>query len=324
MTEEIKGTTEDLGNDTLSSGDDTIASGDDTLVGDDTAKGEDKSSLLDTSDKDVTATAPANFPENWRQLMAGDAEGAIKTLERYKSPADVAKALLAFKSKVSSGELKSADAPEGEEELAAWRKERGIPETADAYLENVQLPGGLQVGEADKAILGKVMEAFHGSHLPQDVVNSAVGAYYEAQEAEATALREADQQAVQEAEDSLRAEWGDEYRGNVNHIAAMLDGESEGFRAMVEFARDAEGNPLFANPQFVKFMLSVAQDRAPAGKVLPAGQAPSQTNVEARLKEIKEYRMKDERAYYKDKAVLEEERNLLEALEKIQARDKSA
>jgi len=70
----------------------------------------------------------ATWRDDWRQQMAGEDAKALKQLERYNSPADVATALRAAQLKISSGELKST-LPGGatEQQVAAWRAENGIP-----------------------------------------------------------------------------------------------------------------------------------------------------------------------------------------------------
>ena len=38
--------------------------------------------------------APADWPDNWRELMAGDDEKVLKRLDRFQSPKNVAKSWL--------------------------------------------------------------------------------------------------------------------------------------------------------------------------------------------------------------------------------------
>jgi hypothetical protein len=103
----------------------------------------------DTSEE-TTEVTPA-WPDDWRQQIAGDDEKALNQLGRYATPADIwtkARALeqrissgiwtkaRALEQRISSGELQdqSPFPDKGtEDEQAAWRAERNLPDAPDKY-----------------------------------------------------------------------------------------------------------------------------------------------------------------------------------------------
>ncbi len=86
------------------------------------------------------------FPGKLARSDGGRRQGFPHRLDRFDSPAAVAKSYRELEAKVSSGELKAPVKPPAAdakpEEVAAWRKEQGLPETAQAYVEGLKLPNG--------------------------------------------------------------------------------------------------------------------------------------------------------------------------------------
>src|SRR5690606_11096008 len=119
------------------------------------------------------------WPTDWREQLANGDEKLLSVLKRYTSPKSWSDAAFALRQKMSSGELKRA-APGKDakpEEIAAWRKEMGIPESPDKY--DLTLEGGLVIGDEDKPYISKFTERMHGKNASNEVVKEAVSAYYE-------------------------------------------------------------------------------------------------------------------------------------------------
>ena len=86
------------------------------------------------SDGDGTVVAPADWPADWREKLAGEDTKFLGRLKRYQSPQSFAKSWLDAQSKISAAkpEKPSGDDPEA---LSKWRASVGLPEAPEGYLE---------------------------------------------------------------------------------------------------------------------------------------------------------------------------------------------
>jgi hypothetical protein len=210
----------------------------------------------------------ATWPEDWRDQMAAGDEKTRKLLDRYASPKDVSNAWRAFQLKMSSGELKSTLPKDARpEDVAKWRAENGIPEKHTDY----KMPEGMAVGEADKPLIDLFLQDMHGENAPPQVVQKAVASYYKIQELQKAQIAENDVVHKQESEDALRAEWGGEYRGNVNAIKGMLESAPGGIADKILSARMADGRAITNDPAVLAWLASTARELNPVATVVPAG-----------------------------------------------------
>ena len=269
---------------------------------------------------DKPSAAPATWPEDWRTRMAGDDEATGKLLGKYGDPAAVAKALreanLAISRRAEVPKAPGADAKP--EDVAAWRKQHGIPEAAAGYLE--KLPEGLVIAEGDKDLVGIFAQDMHGKNVAPDVVHAALGSYYKVQAAAAAKRQEMDVHASTATTDILRQEWGNgEYRGNINAIMGFLDTMGSDVRDIVLNARGPDGVPIASNPSVLKGLLSSALAVNPAATILPGSGGSSGQGVEDRIAAIEGImRGKDARtAYWGNEPLQKEYRSLLDARTKM-------
>ena len=164
------------------------------------------------------------WPDTWRETYAGEDEGKLAKLSRYSSPNAAFDAMISAQTKISSGEYKATTPfPDkgSEEEQTTWRTENGIPESADKY--DMTFENGLVIGDDDKPIIDEFLNAAHAANMPPAQAKTAVEWYYQNQEKQAELLAESDTAQQTETEDALRAEWGNEYRANINRIHGLLD-----------------------------------------------------------------------------------------------------
>lgn len=298
----------------------------DNAVDDQKDEAQDKGgeSLLNSSAEDKQSAAPADFPEDWRQKLAGEDEKALKRLERFKSPKDVFTAYRALEAKMSSGEVKSSLPDDAsEEEIAAYRKDHGIPETPDGYLE--ALPSGVVVGDDDREMMNSFLEKVHAKNASPEFVSEAIDWYYQTQEESIAAQAEADKQRRQEAEEELRAEWGAEYRSNINSIKAFLETApaSEDGTALSELllgARLADGTPLGDHPSALRWLAKLADEANPAGFVAPGVAGNQADTIESEITEIEKTMRTNRKAYDKDQKMQERYLQLLDARDKLKQR----
>lgn len=209
-----------------------------------------------------------DWPENWRELYANGDEKVLKQLGRYASPKAALDALFAAQQKIRSGELKTVLKPDASpEEIAAWRADNGIPESPDKY--ELNLPGGLIVGEADKPIVDNFLKQAHEANMHPDQVNKVLGWYMEQQEQAQAQLAERDEQTRRECEDDLRKEFGPEYRRNLAVANELLSGAPEGVKDALLSARAADGTPLGNDPNLIRWLVGLAREINPIGTVVP-------------------------------------------------------
>jgi hypothetical protein len=173
------------------------------------------------------------FPETWRQDLAGNDRAFRKTLDRFDSPAALAKAYRELTARLSSGELKSTKPPPdtaAPEQVAAWRAEHGLPESAAAYVDGLQLGDGTVTGEAEKALLASFAEQAMNGHWTAAQYNQAVGWYFDLQDSLAAQRDHTDGAFKHEASAELKREWGHDYAVNRNACAVLRPQLPGGFQ----------------------------------------------------------------------------------------------
>jgi hypothetical protein len=160
------------------------------------------------------------WPEGWQAQIAGDDDKALTQLTRYKTPADIWTKARALESRITSGELKESSPfpTEGsDEDKAAWRQAQGLPESYDKY----EIGRELETDE-EKAAINGFLEYAHGQNMTPDNVKAMVDYFYTRQDSLEADRAEGDTLAQQETDDKLRAEWGADYRANINRIDNLI------------------------------------------------------------------------------------------------------
>lgn len=283
----------------------------------------------DPSPKPAPQT-PADWPADWREKLAGEDTAFLNTLKRYASPTAVGEWLRKQQLRIGSGELKEVKLPPGKdakpEEVAAWRKDQGLPEKAESYIEAMKLPDGMVPGENDKPLLTSFAQTAMTKNMTLDAFNAAVSWYYETQDRVAQQRQEADNNNRIEAEQRLIADMGADFRPNMNALKAFWSGAPEGLAESILSARDSEGRVVGDRPEVVMFFANISRELNPAATVLPAGSAQGPTAISDRIKEIEGLMYKDSPPgsgrwgpHYTE-ALQQEYRNLVAAHERISAR----
>jgi hypothetical protein len=287
-------------------------------------KAADGATLLAGDVAEKAVTAPATWPEDWRTKLAGEDQKALKQLERYGSPADLYKKTRELEAKFSSGDYKR-DLPKDAkpEEVAAWRVERGIPDKPEGYLEKLALPDGMVLGEADKPIVASFAEAALDGNMDAGQLSKLVTQYYKMQDQIAQQRAAADQEYKRSAEDELRAEWGPDYRPNLNAVKNLLAGMPEGAADNLLGGRLADGTRIGDNPGVVKWLASMSRELNPAATLIPAGTGDVGKGVNDRIADIEKL-MGDRSSDYwrgpKADAMQQEYRDLVDARDKMKSR----
>lgn len=283
--------------------------------------------------------APADWPENWRDKMAEAIKPGDKKfrerLERFNAPTEIGKSWLAAETKIQSGETKK-DLPEGAtaDEVTAWKKERGLPVEASEYLDKIELPKGVVLGAADKPIAESFAKAALSRNWDQRTFNEATAWYYEQQTQIQAARDAADDEFHQKSDDALRAEWGGDYRKNINAIGNILTTlpddmhmpDERGnviYGAKILEARTPDGRKLGDHPAFVKWLASHARELNPTATLLPAGTGDPSGSIDNEIQNIEKL-MKDRTSDYwkgpKSAEMQQRYRDLLEGKERMNKR----
>jgi hypothetical protein len=237
----------------------------------------------------------------------------------------VVDALVAAQKKISSGELKPSLRPDAtDQEKADYRKGLGIPEAPEKY--DLTFDNGLVIGQDDKPVVDAFLKAAHGSMMTPDQVKKTVQWWHETKEAQAEARSKQDLEFKRQAEDTLREEWGPDFRRNLNIYEALLDTlpkveGDESMKDLLRFGRLSNGRPIGSSPEVIKWLAGIQLQLNPAATVV-SGTGDQMQSIDSRLSEISKYRRENRTAYYKDEGMQAEERKLLEAKSKMSARQK--
>jgi len=278
--------------------------------------------LATTDPAERLVAAPADWPDDWRAKLAGEDKAYLKTLERYGSPADLAKAHRELQVRMSRGEIKAGLKPDATpEEIAAWRKDNGLPATPEEY--KPQLPNGMVPGEAEMPLIGGFQKTAHELGLTPDQFNKTLSWYFAEQDAAKAQAIETDRSFRAQAEDALRAEWGPAYRAEVRGIANFMEANAPPGLADTLFnSRTPDGNLIGDHPEVLRWLNSLARTVNPMASLVPAGSADPMRAGEARIAEIEQIMRSPDanEKYWRNPAVQEEYGRLLEAREAVKGR----
>lgn len=254
------------------------------------------------------------WPTAWRETYSKEDAKKLEKLQRYASPEAAFDALFAAQQKISSGELKPVLRKDATpEQLADWRKAHGVPETPGKY----ELKG-IAIDEAEKPMFEAIFKAAHETNQNHDQVTAIAKTWGEVKRQAFEAQAVSDQAVAKTSEDALRAEWGPEYRRNVNLINGLLDGTgSAAMKEKLLTGRLADGTPIGSSPEALKMLLGLALKDNPTGVVVPGGHANVGQAVEDEIASIEKLMRTDKKAYY---AKEERYRFLIEAREKMKPR----
>jgi len=262
---------------------------------------------VDGAKNDADADKPAVLPDNWRELAAGNDESALKILKRYGSLNGVIKSLIEKEALIRSGKIKR-DMPDAKDEkaMAEWRKDQGIPDTAEGYKLADDITKRLT--DEDKPILSSFTEFAHSKNLAPDAVNAAAEWYVSMQEQAVEQRSAIDKEAREATEDALRDAWSrDEFKGNLT-LAKRFIAEAGGIGDEWMEARLPDGRLIGSIPEFVQWASD--RGRETYGDVVFAS-SDSEAKHASRRAEIEKIRDTDF-ARYEDEGLDREMRAIIE------------
>lgn len=284
-------------------------------------------SVLDEADPSAEDTkkvvAPADWPEDWRDKAVAhikdeaDRTKELKRLQRMKTPADMYKSYRALETKLATEYTRKPPENATDEQLKAWRKDQGLPESPDKYdLPKVE---GYEWSEADQPLVKTFTEKMFGVNADQAQVGTALQVYAEMVAETKQAQFDHDKGADETCVDSLRAEWGNEYRSNLATAKRLLndkDNFDPDLAKMLTDARAADGTRLVYNPALWKLLADLATDKYGAGAQITGD---ARAAASSRKAEIQKIMREDIGKYWANDGALDKELQAIFAQEEAAA-----
>ena len=267
---------------------------------------------------EVEKVVEPNWPDNWRELIAGEDEKALKQLQRYAVPGDVYKKARSLEQKLSSGEYKMALSQEPtEDELKEFRQINGIPEKPEDY--DLKFDNGFVIGDEDKPIIDAFLRAAHEHHFEPEKVKTAIEWYYKEVERQEAEQEQKDAKIKESAEDELRAEFGNNYRREMTNVNNFLATAPQGLREKLMTGRLADGTPVGSSKEFILWMNHLARELNPSGTLTGMHGSDPARSISDRINEIRQV-MRTDKARYKREGMDAELADLIDKQGKLKKR----
>lgn len=266
---------------------------------------------------DTPPADPAGEPApevDWRADLAGDDEKLGKFLGKFADLKALATDAKSNRDKLMQrAAAKLPDNPT-DEELAAYRTEHGVPDTAAGYLD--QLPNGLVVGDDDKPAVDTFLAAMHAINAPRATTHAVLETYYKMVEEQDAEASNRIAEAKSASEEALRADWGPDYKRNKNVTDAFIGSlEPDVQDALNGFAPD--GLPLLNSPAVIRWLAGLALEANPLATVVPGAGSNQAQAVADEIDSIEKLMRENPDAYYRDEKKQERLRELYDARSKI-------
>lgn len=258
---------------------------------------------------------PADPPaDDWRARLAGDDKKLLGYLARVPSEKELVARVKKHEDDLKAGKyLKPLGENPSDEEVAEWRKNLGVPEKPEDY----QLADGLVVGDDDKPFVDKFLGSMHAAGAPPAVVNAALDTYYAIVEEQVSAEVAAANTAKSESIETLREEWGGDYKRNLNAMHGYLDTLPEAVASAFRTGKGADGVPLGYNADVLKWLTAQALEANPLATVVPGAGANQASAIADELAQIREVMRTDRAKYNADQRMQERYRELITAEQKL-------
>lgn len=242
-----------------------------------------------------------NGGPDWRAMLAGEDAKALERFARYKTPADVGKALIEAQTKLSQRpEMPKLADNATPEQISEYRKSMGVPTegTLEAY--GVKAPDGYKMSDAEKGVLGDFAKLMHAKHVPAPIVKEATDYFFRQQSATEQALARQDIDKQKEWQGVLQDKLGREFEPMIAAGEAFLNQHfSDNPDAKNELlnARLPGGGRLGDNPAFIEMIIDLGMkngftDRIEANSLESGGKS-----LEAQQNELEALRNTDRTRY---------------------------
>jgi len=197
---------------------------------------------------------------DWRADLPDDLKPVA---ERFNTKADAIKAIADLRKRESNA-IRIPGKEAKPEEIAAYQKAMDIPAEPAGYLEGIERPEFLSdeqwKSEHTQGLLGRFAERMHAKGAPKAAVQEAIAFELEAEAAILKAQVEADKKYAEEADKTLRDEWGREFDKNTEFAKRAIHklfGEHAEAAGKVE---DKQGRYVLDNPVFRKAFAAIGRE----------------------------------------------------------------
>ncbi len=261
-------------------------------------------------------SAEGYWPADWQKRLAGEDEKELKHLGKYASPEAVWKKARELEKRFSSGDIKTKLPDNAKpEEIAAWRKDNGIPEAPDKY----DLKG-IEIQEASKPTVDAFLKAAHEANMTPDQAKAAIAFQVADAAARNTARAEQDNNQRIAALDTLNSEWGANFRQNVNMVEGFLENFPADVRDLLKGGRLADGTGIFNNPDVLRGFVAAALAVNPAATLVPSGGGDPAKGLDDSIAAAEKFMREHRSEYNKDEKKQAELRTMYDAREKLKSR----
>jgi hypothetical protein len=237
------------------------------------------------------------YPDDWKDKIAGGDKTFRKVLDRYGSLEAYAKSGWELRKARDSGQLR-AILPEAasQEEVAAFRRSNGIPDTPEGY--EIAVPAEIELTDDDKAQMERFRGVFHANNLPPAVARSLTDAFFADRLQTEAALRDAAQEKTIANRAEMRSEYGKDYVQNTTIAKQWLDGlvgaES---RNKITDTILSDGTRLGDHPDFVRLVVQGALAGTSDAKLIEAEFGGGGKSIEDQFSEAIALKFADPAAY---------------------------
>lgn len=289
MTEELQGAS------TVPSGSETVVSG----TGDTVVSG-------------GSAESVASNDFSWNTYVEGvkaKDEKLAKTLERYSSVDDIAKALFETKQLVSKG-IKEPELPANatEEQIKEYREKVGIPSAPSDY----KFPDGVKVKEEDKPLWDLFGKFAIDNHISQKDFAKLAPTYY-AMEAAIREQGEKDFKEIVRTQDAaIKEMWGTDAETNMKaNEAFLLNAGGEKLAKAILSATSADGEPLGNHPTVAKWLNEQAR-QAGYADLMPYSNKQAVDDLNTKIQNLEKLMGDHTSAYWKGEHAQAKQKEYLE------------
>jgi hypothetical protein len=173
------------------------------------------------------------------------------------------------------------------EQITTYRKDNGIPENPEAYLDVLPPEVKETLDDTDREIITPYLTALQEANIPPAVASKLIALRQAEQDRQVEIRLAADETLRKQTEDALRGDWGNNYRAEINNIHNFLNAIPEVVRENLFQARTPDGNPLFGTPETLRAFAQMARMVNDYSKPVGAdGGALDQKGVDQRIAEI--------------------------------------
>lgn len=208
--------------------------------------------------KPVHINPDGSFGEGWTSALLPEELGDARTgFAKFKTVAELGKAYHGLEQKLGKGANAAYVPGEGAtpEEVSAYRKAVGVPETADGYrIKPDKLPEGINW---DDARVKPLLELAHKHNVPESALKDFAAWDMERETSRAAAEIEAHNKRVEEATGGLKQLWGDQFGDRITKVQQMatiagIDPFSPGLADPEVVKAFARFSDLISDDKFVK------------------------------------------------------------------------